>query len=272
MKRKFTWLLAVSAAVLGGILSGCGNNPATTQRAPAKIPSTFSNASPPPGSGSLPTGGVSNTSTCSKSGTTGAVKEFQLSGSGPVTDGSGPFTGTVSGIDNLLKVQIIPGTANTNSGNGGTQQYTLMAVDVSVYQNGNFVSTYSFPGELSSDSKAAGIPVGWTYTRDLSGVITQAHSSFTFQIANVKTDAKCNTLCGVQGNQAAYCFNPSPYDCNRWSYQGYGWYTDHLGVTGCCMLGILNGCFNNNCYVASANSTASWTVTVRVETDNSGCL
>ena len=169
--------------------------------------------------------------------------------------------------DSKLRVSINPGSAGATSGTGGTQNYAAMSATVVLMKDGMQVASVDVPGkDGGSQYASAGVKIGSNSNPALADFSSflNGNARYSIKITNVRTDYKCNTYCtaGYYG-----CYSYSQYQ-----YCQYGWtwnWDYHQGNWACCPGGIdiLNQCQRQQCGTGTPNTNASWSLTIKVETD-----
>jgi hypothetical protein len=217
----------------------------------------------PSGNSGASGGGTS----CSNTGQA-ARGYYQYYGTGV---GTGTYTTTYDQIvaDQKLRVSIQPGPAQSNS--GGTKNYSNMAADVSLMQNGSVIATVTIPVQNNGNTGyASGQPVGYKTDPSLVDFSSylQPGSGYYIQISNVRTDYKCNTYCTTSYYGCYYSYSDYQY-CSytwNWDYHTNNWF--------CCYDDMVTQCQRQQCGVGTLNGLtgAGWSLTVYVETDSTTCI
>jgi hypothetical protein len=220
---------------------------------------------PGPSGSPGPSGG--GTSSCSNSGNA-ARGYYQFYGTGT---GTGSYYSNYNQIiaDQKLRVSFQPGPAQSTS--GGTKNYSYMAADVSLMQNGYAIATVTVPVQNNgSTGYSSGQAVGYKTDPSLVDFSSylQGNTGYYIKISNVRTDYKCNTYCTTSyyGCYYSYDYYQSCAYTWNWDYHTNNWY--------CCYDDMVTQCQRQQCGVGTLNglTDAGWSVTVYVETDSTTCI
>lgn len=174
--------------------------------------------------------------------------------------------------DQTLRVSINPQGAGANSTAGGSQSYGKMALRVTLVRDGIAVASKDIGGLPDASGYKVGYPAGQLtdpMVADFDKSFLRPNAQYKILVSAVKTDWNCKIGCSP-GNASLAC---QPYygSCN--TYAGYYQNVDYnSGATYCCYNNNLYNCQQLNCGVGLANSTASWTTYLYVETDNTKCI
>ena len=258
MKTLFNRSLAVVPLMV--LLAACGSKTAETS-APGVSPA------PSSGGGSSATTYTVPTVQAGAGGCSHPVVSYVAPFSETVTFSNGnnaannyKNTATKVYADQDLRVQIIP-----QSGGAG-HNYSKLAATLTLLKDGVPVdgATVRLPTELGYQNAdgnwyTKGITVGAkSEIADFSSYLTPGNHQYSIRVSDVETDYVCKTYCVASNYQVYMGYYANCGDGT------YGYY--------CTDTTMLNSCKQLNCDVQNAVVSKQFSVTVKIETDNTPCL
>ncbi len=266
MKDLKLFLVVILTANIG---VSCGKSkteeiqPSPTNQSQASAPASTSPAVPAPTvtvpQVTTPGGQIADVCTRAVTNYT-APFAYTRSGAGQQSRYAPSSSGSII-ADQDLRVQIRPNAAPQNTGAGGAQNYTKMAVDVSLYDRGQAVSgaTFTIPTQTGQGQYGPhlGVAVGSkSEIVDFSSFIqSRPNGRYSFKVSNVMTNRTCENHCTAQ------------HYCSNWYYDFFrGWQCSVPDYS------MIYQCMQLQCDVGPAPSTAAWSLSIWVETDSTPCL